>query len=183
MTFTKNHIPSKEKLIFEKTISLKKMSQTKYFLKFSGLSDGSEEYSILSAKVSTVLSAKVSTVQEFLKNTQLINTLFEFSDSDTQLNDCFFGILSIPQISDETKCLGTCRSDFVNYYSSSGNPGLFDELNLDHHTSAAKSLKNCEGESTNSVYLFDSLEGIRDTLLSWRWIDSVHDPIQEVITV
>lgn len=58
------------------------MSQTKYFLKFSGLFDGSEEYS--------VLSAKVSTIQEFLRNTQLINTLFEFPDSDTQLNDCFF---------------------------------------------------------------------------------------------
>lgn len=78
MVFTKNHILSEEKLIFEKTTSLKKMSQTKYFLKF----DGSEEYS--------VLSAKVSTVREFLKNTQLINTLFEFPDSDTQLNDCFF---------------------------------------------------------------------------------------------
>lgn len=95
----------------------------------------------------------------------------------------FFGDLSIPQVSSETQCLGTCRSDFINYYSSPKNSKLFDELNLNHHASAVKPLKNYKEESANSVYLFDSLEDIRDTLLSWHWIDSVHDPIQEVIAV
>ena len=130
------------------------MSAFKYFIKLNGVSNGDAMY--------TPFTAQVSSTQDILNNTALLNGLFEFPESEKEMNETYFNKLSVPQQCDDDNCHGVCRSDFVEYYTK--HPTLLEEL-----------LSNSYDDAQNTeIYAFDSLADANKWLVKEKWIEPIY---------
>lgn len=74
-----------------------------------------------------LVKAQVSTTQDLLRNIPLLNSLFEFPESNEERNNRFFSSLSVHQYYDETlEDNGMSRRDFIRHYTQ--HPTLLEEL-------------------------------------------------------
>lgn len=128
------------------------MSGLKYFVKLGGLSDGDLPYDIF--------VAPVASTQDMLKNTQLLNALFQFPHFESEMNETYFNKLSIPQHCDDDGCHGICRYDFIEYYSK-------------HQTLLEELLSDYDDSSSTEVYAFDTHE----EAVKWLTDAKPQDPI------